>query len=254
MQNWKLINNSAQNTIFDGSSRVADIADHGFASSSHPKLKFNFTVDMEFRVPIVGFSSLVGSSTMEGLNIPLKSATRPSPTIAYTDVNYYNYRTKVATKTDYGTASITFYDDADDRVQSIYNAYLRRVSPISKLRANMTLDSIPEIPFGKLSSFGAMPDNAANGLIRVIRLHHFYYRGSKFMRTTYTYMNPKINSFQPDDLNMSESDVNHITLEFNYDGLNISTSDADADLLSQIVSSVTDPLSNLKSSIKNVLR
>ena len=225
MQNWKLINDSAQNTIDDrGSrSRVADIADTGFASGSHPKLKFNFTVDMEFRIPIEGTSSLVGSNKMEGLNIPLKTATRPSPTITYTDMNYYNYRTKIATKTDYGMCSLTFYDDADDKVQSLYKAYLNNASPISNLTSNMELDRIPDVPFGQLSSFGKMPSNAANGLIRVIRLHHFYYRKNKFMRTTYTCMNPKINAFQPDELNMSDSDVSSITLEFNYDGLNIAT-------------------------------
>jgi hypothetical protein len=227
MQNWKLINNTAQTAIADNTrsdDNQADIVDSGFASFSHPKLKFNFTVDIELRVTLDGSgSSTLGSDRMESLDIPVKSATRPSPSIVYTDVNYYNYRTKVATKTDYGSASITFYDDADDKAQNLYKTYLNYVSPISNLTSFMTLDKISDTPFGQLSSIDMLPSNAAQGLIRVIRLHHFYKHRNKFMRTTYACMNPKINSFQPDELSMVESDVNTITLDFNYDGLNIST-------------------------------
>ena len=227
MQNWKLIGDTAQTTIPQeggrSASKLPDIADAGFASTSHPKLKFNFTVDIELRVTLDGSgSSTFGSNQMDTFGIPLKTATRPTPSIIYTDVNYYNYRTKVATRTDYGTVSLTFYDDANNQVQNLYNTYLSYVSPISGVSA-FELDNAGSVPFGQLSSIGPLPSNAKNGLIRVIRLHHFYKSGNQFLRTTYTCMNPKINSFQPDDLSMSESDVNTVTLEFNYDGLNIST-------------------------------
>ena len=224
MQNWKLINDSAPLPRDPRSTEeVNNIPDSGFTSISHPKLKFNFTVDIEMRVTLNDFESTMGADTMTMLDVPVKNASRPSPSFVYTDVNYYNYRTKVASRTEFGACTLTFYDDADNKAQDFYKTYLEYSSRIANLRAIKTLDQLQAVPFGEFSSISSLPANAANGLVRVIRLHHFYKNKNRLMRTTYTCMNPKINSFQPDDLSMSESDVNTLTLEFNYDGLNIST-------------------------------
>jgi hypothetical protein len=200
--------------------------DPGFTTYSHPKLKFNFTVEIEMRRNPIRGDYFVGAPTMELLDIPLKTATRPSPSVQYQDINYYNYRTKVATSIDWGTCSLTFYDDADDRVQDIYRTYLEAISPVSRIPPGSMnlLDAIESVPFGNLSSLGELPTGAQNGLIRSIRLHHFYSSGNVLKRTTYSYMNPKVSSFEFDELSMTESNVNNLTLNFHYDGVNTSTS------------------------------
>jgi hypothetical protein len=229
MQNWQLINNLVEPSDTEGDpASIARrdnirgdegqsnmIQDAGFASFSHPKLKFNWTMDINYRDG--DSNNLVqGGNLMETLDIPVKTATRPQPTITYTDVNFYNYRTQVATKTDFGTASITMYDDANNKAHGLLQNYLTYVSPMANPASLGLIDNPLSIPFGQLSSIGTIGN--ANGMIRTIRLHHFYVRKGKTMRMTFTYMNPKIQNFEYDDLDMSASDVNTLTMTFNYDG------------------------------------
>lgn len=227
MQRWKLIADTAQ--LKDGAVGEAKndilIPDNGFASFAHPKLKFNFTVDLVFRKPFNTSNTedqlYMGSRLMEEFDLPAKLASRPNPSINYTDVNFYNYRTKVATKTEYGTGSVSFHDDSDGKVHTIYEAYLRKMSPISANITDRTAwEANPEsAPFGKLSSLGAMEDAA--GLIRSISVYHHYILKGRTRRTQYTYINPKIQTFEPDEVNMSESSTSSITLTFVYDGFTV---------------------------------
>lgn len=225
MQRWKLINDAGLMEGPDDSVGNMIIVDGGFASYAHPKLKFNFTIDMTFRQAMVigdynESHEVIGNGLMEMFDLPAKIATRPNPSISYVDVNYYNYRTKVATKTEYGTMSITLYDDGDNRAHSVYKNYLNAVSPISNSGLNSTLwDNLDNIPFGQLSSIGPLPDTDPHGIIRTIRVYHHYIVKGEPRRTSYTYINPKIQTFEADDVNMSESDVNTLTLTFNYDGV-----------------------------------
>jgi hypothetical protein len=222
MQFWKLVDNQAQtdSRLFgDDDSNVASIADRGFASFSHPKLKFNFTMDIAWRDDVSDLDVAQGSDKMDTLDIPVKTATRPSPTINYTEVNLYNYRTKVATNVDYGTVSVTMYDDADNKAHGMYQRYLNLISPVSTATAQALLDDPQSVPFGKMSSITTT--NNRNGLLRKIRIHHFYVNTGVLLRTTYTYINPKVVNFELDELSMSESETNTVTLTFNYDGVTI---------------------------------
>src|SRR5690606_33598463 len=113
-------------------SKGNEIGDIGFASISHPKLKFNFTLLITLREP-VGNDYELGSESMMEMNIPLKSVTRPQPTVNMVPMNFYNFRTQIATKVDYGTVTVNMYDDGDGRVLDIYNAYMRKISPIASV-------------------------------------------------------------------------------------------------------------------------
>lgn len=223
MQPWKLIQDTA---ILEGTpTSVGEILvrDSGFASTSHPKLKFNFTVDFSFR------GLVLGANQMDLLDIPVKSASRPNQTISRTEVNYYNYRTKVATKVENGTGTITMYDDGDGKAHYIYDLYMSLLSPISTIGVNKQLiDNPSSVPFGQMSSVGPLGMNA-NGIFDTISVYHFYpkFFGDKCVvnRTEYRYINPQIESFELDELNMTENDTSTISLTFSYAGVTVLTTE-----------------------------
>ena len=229
MQDWKLTQDAAplgndevlrnrdgaakilQN--YDGSQDSRVITDTGFATTAYPKLKFNFTATIEFR------DKVFGSESMDSLEIPLKTATRPKHNITLVDANYYNYRTKVAVKTEVGSGSITMYDDANGKVHSIYTKYMNMISPITNIGEDWAKINNPtKYPFGELSSIGPMPTNP-NGIFKAIRVFHFYNIGNTIKRMEYRYINPRIESFELDDLSMAESDVTTLTLNYAYDSV-----------------------------------
>lgn len=223
MQRWKMIIDEGQ-LLDQPVERYDDyIPDLGFTSDAHPKLKFNFIVDLTFRKPFAAEDSkeggmYMGHDVFEEFALPVKTVSRPNVTITYTDINYYNYRTKVATKTEPGTGTIIFYDDADNKVHTLYKAYMNLMSPISNERRSAALlDSPDEIPFGQMSSLGVMEDAA--GIIRTLRVFHYYIVRGNVRRNIYTYINPKIQTFELDDLSMLESDTSTISMTFGYDAV-----------------------------------
>jgi hypothetical protein len=234
-------------------SKLKTVADD-FAGADAPKYKFNYTVSLTYRntlqdaITNVGgnVSSSSGSDLMEAVEFALKTASRPNPTVNYQDINFYNYRTKVGTKVDYGTMTIVFYDDNKNRAHNIYEAYLKSLSPI----ANVVDQYIgfagqaiaPQTGLGDMSSIGALANGDEAGLISSIVLTHHLpidysqYRNSANNNTEsaftqvsqlkapivqYQYMNPKIVNMTLDDLDMSANDVTTVTLTFSYDSVAI---------------------------------
>lgn len=203
----------------------ADIPDK-FTTTEQPKLKFTFTAMFFPRDEMRGNDLYFGNERMEEMEFALKQATRPQPTVEYKDVNFYNYRTKVATKVDYGQVSLTFYDDSAQRIHRVMQAYLNLISPIS----NLNLSSIDTIDAAISESAGSGYNSAGSmrelvnkyGLFKAIRVVHYHNYNGLHRKTYYDYFNPKIITFNPDDLDMTTSDVSNITLSFVYDGVNIS--------------------------------
>jgi hypothetical protein len=112
--------------------RVSD----DFGGLEAPKLKFLFTIEFELneQYKIDAIKNYINESNADSLKdcmFALKSASRPNATIEYQDVNYYNYRTKVATKMDFGKITISFYDDSSNKAQRLMALYTNAVSPIS---------------------------------------------------------------------------------------------------------------------------
>jgi hypothetical protein len=217
MQNWKLIKDIAP--VSDFNRGEAYIPDLGFADNSHPKLKFNFTMLVRYRHPTTG-TMTDGSRSMDGSEqFALKSVTRPQSNVVFTDVNYYNYRTKIATKTDPGTMTVVLYDDGRNKSYDFYNRYLQTISPATNKAALAAYENPMSVPFGQLSSIGALPDGAESGLIKEIRTYHHFFQRGVHLANEYIFANPKIQSMELDELNMSDSDINTITLVFTYDSV-----------------------------------
>lgn len=207
---------------------AADIPDR-FATTEQPKLKFLFTVTFFPREENMTLQE-TGVDNMDENMFGLKRATRPNPQITYQDVNFYNYRTKVATKLDYGTVSLTFYDDVVHRAHSIFTTYLSTVSPIfsvNKDQIDLLGETDDNTSMATGSSIGTLKKGA--GPFKYMRVTHYMLNpvGNDPMDRTmpqmvhYDYINPKIVNFNLDDLDMSQSDVNTIEFVFVYDSVNV---------------------------------
>lgn len=178
-----------------------------FTTTESPKYKFLFFVKFTFRT-----ASPIHSGTDELTTnaFAVKQAGRPTPVITYQDANYYGYRTKVATKVDFTTINLSFFDDSSNRSHSVFDSYINAVSPIVSINdANNLFDS---------QTIGALPDGAELGPIKHIEVIHGYKGPS---RTTYKFLNPKITNVMLDELDMMGSEVSGVTLTFNYDAFNI---------------------------------
>lgn len=196
-----------------------------FASTDAPKMKFLFTVSFEYRDPASPLS-LTGSDSLATATFDCKSATRPNINITYADINSYNYRYKVGTKTDYGTVTVSFYDDNKNTAHNLFTEYLKAVSPIANLSPddfkNDTLD------ISNFASYG--PLEHKNGpLVRMTVTHHYNsaYRDSEgyYSAVQYTYINPKIQTMSWDDLDMSSSEAPLLTMTLVYDAVLINTNE-----------------------------
>jgi len=156
---------------------------------------------------------------MKEIVIPLKTATRPNPTFNMTDVNFYNFRTKVKTSVDPGTITVVMYDDANGLVHDLYRTYMRAASPAHNIdNIRQLVDNPSAVPFGGMSSLAGLPNNA-NGIIKRISVYHYYVVGGQTWRTEYMYANPKVQTFELDDLDMTTSDVTTISMTFAHDGV-----------------------------------
>lgn len=228
MQAWRLIRDSFASVDTVGGNGLevvgsrkdnpffgVDIPDN-FTTTEHPKYAFSFTMEVLFSE---GDNPRVGDARPEAMDIALKTATRPQPTITYTDANFYNMRTKVATSIDWGTITVVMYDDAANRANDLYTRYINSISPIANLDFVDGVD-----PFGATSSVG--PLNRRLGLIKLIKVYQYYTLRGKEYRNVFTYFNPKISNVMYDDLAM-DGEVSTISMSFTCDGVNVQTEVAD---------------------------
>jgi hypothetical protein len=205
------------------------------------KMKHLFVVEFEFAEP---YATKLGRLHTASV---IKQCDRPTVTFDYEDVNLYNYRTKVATKTTHNNINMTFYDDERGNALGFYDLYHRAMSPMANIsspydmegnfqpmefdsretvRGPLYANSDP-LPFSvnkNASSIGPLNDSweqQTNHIITRIRIYHVYKAGG--IMDVYTLMNPKVTEMQLDELTMEESGVNQLTLQLSYDSFFLET-------------------------------
>lgn len=201
----------------------ASVIETDFSMVDSPKTKFLFSAEFGIRVPELADA---GSSDLATIRYALKSATRPAPTIQYEVLDYYNYRTSVATKVDYGTVNLVMYDDNLGLAHDLVINYLKAISPA----ANTPDTQADILDSSNAATLGALENKY--GVIKYIRVYHYFYKSGIRTRTVYSYLNPKIQTVQFDDLDMAASDASTITITFVYDHVNVFEEPATEFLLS----------------------
>lgn len=202
-----------------------------------PKYKFLFVVQF---IPDAAYAAL-GSNQFGPLDMAftVKHSTRPEARFVHEDVNYYNFRTKVATRTEFQDMSMSFHDDTFGYASAFYKSYLRAMSPITGLEnpdSNMLENGGMDFPGNTLvaneiinsvqankyaASSGPLAGNAKQ-IFREIRLYHVYDYGNTM--DVYRFMNPRLTTLALDDLDMSVgNEGSELSITFNYDSVYVDT-------------------------------
>lgn len=231
-------------------------SDRAFVSTSYaaalagptgfrPKLKFLFKVEFFFTEEAKRLMSQInGSDASLGDNdftFLIRSVDRPKVDMEYEDdVNEYNFRTKVLKKIRHRELTMSFLDDTGNRVFDFFDKMMMLHSPITR-RSKARVS-----PFDKPAPF--MNDEIGNGMIfndtsdqnlshrgvinspvgnaiECIRVKQIFVDSSQkdlsqaLKQNCFDFINPRIVSFDLDDLNHETSEASTLTLQFDYDWL-----------------------------------
>ena len=196
--------------------------------SRSPKYKFLFVVQF---VLDPGFSSL--QTRLNGMAFVIKKTSRPNIKFISEDVNYYNFRTKLITKTEFDEMTMSFHDDGLNYTNGFYAACMQALSPITNNSQWISPDMLETMGmnfsnFGhnnSSASLGTLSDDSKQTLFKEITLYHVFDWGNK--TNIYHFYNPRISQLQPDDLDMAEStSLSELTMTFNYDYVYVETVDS----------------------------
>lgn len=241
---WKHTPDIASITVTDSASNVlgqmqpdmtATLPDR-MSTWESPKLSFNFVCQFYFEDNIIDIGRDSNGPSPLNNKFAVIRAGRPQPTFNYTKVNFYNFRTNVATSVDYGTVNLSFYDDSANRAHDIAHTYLNAMSPISNVNSDSAnnLDTLGQNLLTDLQAGPPAPGTdrrhsaslgplktRRHGIIKRIRITHLYRVGEsgREAATYYDYLNPKLTSLTLGELDMSQSVVNTVDMTFNYDSV-----------------------------------
>jgi len=210
------------------------------ATSYRPKLKFLFKVEFVFNEEAKkAFPSIFGSNTANDFTFMVKSVDRPKVDFDWEDdVNQYNFRTKVLKKIHHRELTMTLMDDTGNRVFNFFRALMMLYQPIT--RRQLQRDGTTSAPTPLSAQFGngmvfsnignsssdiahraaiQSPFGNAIDCIRVKQI--FVDSGEKLNNSVkeviFDFLNARLVSFDFDDLTHETSDVSLLTLQFDYD-------------------------------------
>lgn len=181
------------------------------------------------------------------LALMIKQSERPSVEFEYKDINCYNFRTKMPTRTIYQPINMTFYDDEDGQTASFLNMYLKLMSPISNITplnpelydikvmdflSDSVTPDVDSIAFSHRSvSSSAVTDSNSSSLgyltstsrqlLHTISLYHIYKGGS--LMDVYTLANPRFTQINMSELTPDSGEAATASVTIDYDAVNIQT-------------------------------
>lgn len=202
---WKPSSTSVSGGLEDGVWESVKYASDLIPSA--PKYKFLFKVQF-------GFSD---GHCARDFYYYVRSIDKPKISFVYEDVNYYNYRTKVLTKTTHDPLSMSFYDDQTNTVFSFFQLYRSIVSPIAN-HSNVIAAEQRGMYNGPDSTASS---SSGPGVLSFIKLQQLYGNGTA--SNIYTFINPRIENFDFDGVDHEDSQFNSVTVQFNYDNLFLET-------------------------------
>ena len=224
------------------------------ATPARPKLKFLFKVQFVFNEQILNQfpGDLARKLRENNFTYMIKSVDRPKVDFEYEDdVNIYNYRTKVLKKIRHRELTVTFMDDVGNSVFDFFRALMMIYSPITRdsVKRDGNVTALPNttrfqlgsgMTFSNLSEFKqddtahrGVVNSAAGNAIEVIRVKQIFVdptaspqdSQSAVKAVFYDFINPRLVSFDLDDLSHELSDANLLTMQFDYDWLEMTKHD-----------------------------
>lgn len=223
----------------DGSWYATSFA-HSLANSQfRPKLKFLFRVEFLFKQEVLDAYGR-GAEWQRNFSFLVKAVDRPKVDFEYEDVNQYNFRTKALKQIKHRELTMTFVDDVGNNVYEFFRFMMMVHSPITRRSAGAsqnigdayaTYASGSGMEFTKILGAGAKVDYAHRGVIdtdvgnaiQAIKVTQIFLNPSEHAlehatkQVSFFFINPRVVSFDLDDVNHEASEANLFTMQFDYD-------------------------------------
>ena len=223
----------------DGSWYATSYA-HSLANSQfRPKLKFLFRVEFLFKPEVLRQFSAENAIWAKNFAFLVKSVDRPKVDFEYEEINQYNFRSKVLKQIKHRALTMTFLDDVGNHVHEFFRFMMMVHSPITRrsIGAAHEISSVfAQYNTGSGMQFSKSPmsmtDFAHRGVIntdignaiQAIKITQLFMQpGSKndldtgAKEVSFFFVNPRIESFDMDDVSHESSDPSVLTMMFDYD-------------------------------------
>jgi hypothetical protein len=206
------------------------------ATNYRPKLKFLFKVEFVFTEEAKKIVKALGENTANDFTFMVKMVDRPKIDFEYEeDLNMYNFRTKALKKIRHRDLTMVFTDDAGNRVFDFVRALMTIHSPITAKQTKRDLSLKRADPESLLHGSGMafsrkLPDTAHRAAVNssfgnsiaMIRVKQIFTDPQESLKNTakmvsYDFMNPRIVSFDFDELSHEANEVSSMTMMFDYD-------------------------------------
>jgi hypothetical protein len=169
----------------------------------HPKFKFIFKVKFE------GFDGIGNDHSYHYVH----RCDKPNVTLNHTDVNYYNFRTRVLTSVVFQPISMTFLDEIGNSVNDFFVKYMAGISGQGAGSHGI------QNGFGASTSSKPYKHGYSSG--KAIIINQIFANG--LYTNQFKFVNPRIENFSFDELNMEDNAGSLVTLQFSYDSLVMNT-------------------------------
>jgi hypothetical protein len=175
-------------------------------------------------------------TAMPSLTFAVKHCDRPKVTIKSEELNQYNKKRHIYTGFKLEPIKITFYDSSDGAAQNMWAKYARYyfgdfVSTPHNISASgydydVTASEFRSgigHGFGLTEYYGGAADSiSSQWFFNCINIYHFY--DQKY--DEYTLVNPRIISYEPDELDYETSTVSQVNMQFVYENLQYTSGQA----------------------------
>lgn len=218
----------------DGSWSATSYAHSIANTNTRPKLKFLFRVEFLFRPEIIAQYPELGKSEFV---FSIKAVDRPKVDFQYEEVNRYNFRTKVLKQIQHRELTMSFHDDTGNHVYDFFRIMMMIHSPITRRSSSASHDIASQVASYKTGHGMLFTNGLANNdfahrgaidtelgnAIQAIKITQMFLQPSTpelsnaAKEVAFFFMNPRIVSFDLDDVSHEVSDPNTFTMQFDYD-------------------------------------
>lgn len=245
----KIINDATGNSSSarkkDGSWYASSYASSMVNSQFRPKLKFLFRVEFLFHPDVL--KAYGGQAKWQNnFSFLVKSVDRPKIDFEYEEVNKYNFRTKILKRIVHKDLSMSFIDDVGNNSYEFFRFMMMVHSPITRrsiyasqdiTKAHATYTDGSGMVFTE--GLGKSNDYAHRGVvntdagqpIQAIKVTQLFVNqteklDSSTKQVSFFFINPRMVSFDLDELNHESSEHNSFTMNFDFDFMVMSKMDS----------------------------
>ena len=149
----------------------------------------------------------------------VKSATKPKVKMIHQDVNYYNFRTKVLTQVAFDPMTIVLWDEIGNTVNKFFASYVSTVSGQGSGNWGVDQSFDPTNPSSSSKSYRNA--GAGDPVLATVIIEQIFANGTKSNR--FIFKNARIEAMDLDDLTMDATEMNTLSITFNYESLECKT-------------------------------